>query len=129
MVELILPAPADACYRQFCDPALIRLWLPGLKRLKVVRSDEHGRPLEITFTLNETLTYALVYAYDDAHHRVRWVPSAGVQDGVSGFAHFEPLPEGCTFRYSIDSQRGRAPEHLEKVAEAFANWVRDGEAV
>ena len=124
MVELILPVAADDAYRQFCDVSLTRLWLPGLKKLKLVRSDERGRAREVSYSLGETLTYALVYAYDDDARRVRWVTSAGVQDGVSGFAAFEPDPEGCKFSYSIDSQRGRAPGHLESVADAFAQWVR-----
>jgi hypothetical protein len=124
MVELQLPAPVDVCYRQFCDVAAMRLWLPDLKKLKVVRSDVQGRPLEVTFSVGETLTYALVYAYDDDTHKVRWVPSAGVRDGVSGFAQFEAQGDGCRFTYSLDSQRGRGPGHPESVAEAFVEWIR-----
>ncbi len=122
-VELTLPSNADDCYRQFCDTTLTRLWLPGLKQLKVVRSDEQGRAVEVAYSVGESLTYALVYAYDEAARKVRWVPSAGAQDGVSGFASFEPHANGCTFSYSIDSRRGRQPLHAEEVAHAFAGWM------
>jgi hypothetical protein len=122
-VDLVLPATPEDCYRQFCDTTLTRLWLPGLKQLKVVRTDEQGRAIEIRYSVGESLTYALVYAYDDDAKRVRWVPSSGVQDGVSGFASFEPHPEGCSFSYSIDSRRGRQPLHAEEVAHAFAEWM------
>ena len=122
-VDLILPATAADSYRQFCDPASTRLWLPGLKQLKVVRTDAQGRAIEVRYSVGESLTYALVYVYDDAAMRVRWVPSAGGMDGVSGFAIFEPHPDGCSFTYSIDSRRGRQPMHAEEVAHAFAAWM------
>ncbi len=122
-VDLLLPATADDAYRQFCDTTLTRLWLPGLKQLKVVRSDEKGRAVEVSYSVGESLTYALVYKYDDDAKKVRWVPSAGVMDGVSGTAAFEPHADGCSFSYSIDSRRGRQPLHAEEVAHAFAGWM------
>lgn len=124
MVELILPMNAEACYRHFIDSEQMKLWLPNLKTLKVVRTDEDNRPLEITFTTGETLTYALVYHYADDSKRVRWVPSAGLQDGVSGHAEFEPHEDGCRFRYTAVARRGREPHHAENVAHAFAAWIK-----
>ena len=122
-VDLVLPSTPEDAYHQFCDTSLTRLWLPGLKQLKVVRTDAKGRAVEIRYSVGESLTYALVYAYDDEAKKVRWVPSAGVMDGVSGFASFEPHAEGCSFSYSIDSRRGRQPLHAEEVAHAFAEWM------
>lgn len=122
-VDLVLPATADDAYLQFCDTTLTRLWLPGLKALKVVRTDAQGRALEVRYSVGESLTYALVYAYDDDAKKVRWVPSSGGMDGVSGFATFEPHADGCSFSYSIDSRRGRQPLHAEEVAHAFAGWM------
>ncbi len=122
-VDLVLPvAPADA-YRQFCDPVSTRLWLPGLKQLKVVRTDEKGRAVEVRYSVGASLTYALVYNYDDAAMKVRWVTSSGGMDGVSGFATFSAQEGGCAFSYSIDSRRGREPLHAEEVAHAFAAWM------
>lgn len=126
MVELVLRATPQACYEAFCDVSKARLWLPGLKRVKVVRTDEQGRALEATYEYGEALSYALVYAYDDAARKVRWVPSAGVLDGVSGSAAFTAHDGGCRFTYSLDSRRGRSPHHPDEVAKAFADWVHGG---
>ncbi|MEW5738185.1 MAG: SRPBCC family protein [Myxococcota bacterium] len=126
MVELFIPAAPEACFAAFCDLSLARLWVPGLKQVKVVRSDEQGRALEATYEYGEALSYALVYAYDEAGKKVRWVPSAGVLDGVSGSATFFPHEGGCRFVYSLDSRRGRSPHHPEDVARAFAEWMRAG---
>ena len=43
---------------------------------------------------------------------------------VSGTASFEPEAEGCHFRYSLESLRGRPPNHEQEVAQAFASWIR-----
>jgi hypothetical protein len=123
VIELELPASADACYAAFCDGAQLRLWLPALKRMKVAKHDARGRPIEVMFELGDALSFALVYAYDDAARRVRWVPSAGVLDGVSGFATFTPSGSACRLMYSLDSMRGRAPDHEAEVARAFAAYL------
>ena len=94
-----------------------------------MRSDEQGRALEVSYEFGESLSYALVYAYDDAAYRVRWVPSSGLQDAVSGSASFDAAPGGCLFRYSLESLRGRAPTHEGDVAQAFAAWMRSRSAI
>ena len=124
MFEAVLPLSPAACFTEFIDLESARLWLPGLKKMRVVRSDGRGRPVEVSYEFGEVLSYALVYHYDEALHRVRWVPSAGLQDGVSGSASFDAEGEGCRFRYSLDSFRGRAKTHESDVAEAFALWMR-----
>jgi hypothetical protein len=128
MFEAVLPATPAACFAEFIDLRSARLWLPGLKKARVVRSDGQGRPLEVSYEFGDILSYALVYAYDDAQLRVRWVPSAGLQDGVSGSASFDAAPGGCAFRYSLESLRGRAPTHEADVAQAFAAWMRSRRA-
>ena len=128
MFEAVLPATPAACFAEFIDLRSARLWLPGLKKARVARSDEQGRPLEVSYEFGDILSYALVYAYDDAQLRVRWVPSAGLQDGVSGSASFDAAPEGCMFRYSLESLRGRAPTHEADVAQALAAWMRSRRA-
>src|SRR6185369_12544515 len=111
MIELLISASPQRCFEAFCDLQAARHWVPGLKKLRVVRADAKGRPLEVEYEFGDSLSYALVYAYEDARRQVRWVPSAGVRDGVSGFAVFEAHEEGCRFRYSLESVRGRASEH------------------
>ncbi len=124
MFEAVLPASAEVCFNEFVDLRSARLWLPGLKKARVVRSDDKGRPLEVSYEFGDVLSYALVYAYDDVARHVRWAPSAGLQDGVSGSASFEGAPGGCRFTYSLESLRGRAPTHEQDVAQAFAAWIR-----
>jgi hypothetical protein len=125
MFEAVLPHSPQACFSEFIDLETARLWLPGLKKLRVVRSNPAGRPLEVSYEFGEILSYALVYAYDDAALKVRWVPSAGLQDGVSGSASFEAAQGGgCQFRYSLESLRGRAPSHESDVGLAFCAWMR-----
>ena len=123
MIELTIAAPPKRCFDAFLDLTSARHWVPGLKKLRVVRTDDHGRPLEVTYEFGDDLTYALVYAYDDKRSLVRWVPSAGVLDGVSGWATFEPSGEGCLFRYALESLKGRAKQHPQEVADAFKAWV------
>lgn len=124
MFDAVLPAPAATCFSEFIDLRTARLWLPGLKKARVVRSDAQGRPLEVSYEFGDVLSYALVYAYDDAQRRVRWVPSAGVRDAVSGWATFEDTPQGCRFVYHLESVRGRSPQHEQEVAQAFVQWIR-----
>lgn len=124
MFEAELPASAEVCFSEFIDLKRARLWLPGLKKLQVVRSDAQGRPLEVSYEFGDVLSYALVYAYDDAAMRVRWVPSVGVRDGVSGFAAFAKSDRGCHFRYSLESFRGRSQTHEQDVGLAFERWIR-----
>ncbi|MGV3619444.1 MAG: hypothetical protein ACO1OB_01430 [Archangium sp.] len=124
MFEAELPASAEVCFSEFIDLKRARLWLPGLRKLQVVRSDDKGRPLEVSYEFGDVLSYALVYAYDDAAKRVRWVPSAGVRDGVSGFAAFESVGTGCRFHYSLESFRGRGETHERDVGLAFEKWMR-----
>lgn len=124
MFEAVLPASPETCFTEFIDLRCARLWLPGLKKARVVRSDAQGRPIEVSYEFGDVLSYALVYHYDDATKRVRWVPSAGLQDGVSGSASFDLAANGCLFRYSLDSLRGRSPTHETDVAEAFTQWIR-----
>lgn len=125
MFEAVLPLTPEACFKEFIDLETARLWLPGLRKLRIVRSNAQGRPVEVSFEFGEVLSYALVYAYDDTALGVRWVTSAGLQDGVSGSASFERTDDGwCQFRYSLDSLRGRAPTHEADVGLAFSAWMR-----
>lgn len=126
MVSFELPKAAAHCYRAFCDVSLMKLWVPELKLLRVVRKDEKDRPVEVYFESGLRHSYALVYAYDDQHLKVRWVPSAGVRDGVSGRASFQQLPNGCHFVYALDGLRAGLNEHELEVATAFTQWIIDG---
>lgn len=123
MFEAVLPGSAKKAFDEFIDLKVARLWLPGLKRARLVRSDENGRPLEVFYEFGDTLAYALVYAYDDATKKVRWVPSSGVRDAVSGSASFEDTPSGCRFSYALESLK-REANHETEVASAFVAWMQ-----
>lgn len=123
MFEALLPISPAACFAEFIDLRSARLWLPGLRKARVVRTDAAGRPLEVSYEFGDVLSYALVYAYDEQARQVRWVPSVGVRDAVSGHASFDEAPGGCRFRYRLDSLRGRPSSHEQDVAEAFVRWI------
>lgn len=122
MFEAVIPGSAQRAFDEFVDLKVARLWLPGLKRARLVRSDDNGRPLEVFYEFGESLSYALVYAYDDAAKKVRWVPSSGVRDAVSGMASFEDTPQGCRFTYALESLK-REEGHEREVAAAFVAWM------
>lgn len=122
-VEL-LEADAAHAYRAFGDVERQRLWVPGLKRVKVVRVDETGRPLEVFYEFGDSLAYALVYAWDDRQLKARWVPSSGVHDGVSGNVWFERLATGCRMHYQLDALKGRPPNHEQEVVRGFRGWLQ-----
>ena len=126
-VTAILPATPERCWRTFLDPALLTAWVPGLKRVRVVRrDDETGLPLEIGFEFGDTLTYTLVYAYDAEARYARWSPRAGKRDAVEGSVRFDEHPEGCRMTYELEAMahvRDRSEGDLERTVAAFVAFV------
>ncbi len=119
-----LEVDAETAYRSFCEVERQRSWVPGVKKVKVVRTDERGRAVEVFYEFGESLAYALVYAWDDAQHKARWVPSSGVRDGVSGSVWFEPVPSGgCRMHYQLDALKGRPADHELQVVRGFRGWL------
>lgn len=119
-----LTVPAPEAFAAFTDVAQQRRWVPGLKRVKVVRTDASGRPLEAFYEFGESLAYALVYAWDDAALKARWVPSSGIRDGVSGSVWFEPAAQGCVMHYHLDGLKGRSPTHEREVVQGFVEFLK-----
>ena len=122
-VQPLAISAADA-FRAFTEVEQQRRWVPGLKKVKLVRSDANGRALEVFYEFGETLAYALVYAWDDVNLKARWVPSSGVRDGVSGSIWFEGREQGCVMHYQLEAITGRPPEHEHDVAIAFVAWLK-----
>lgn len=118
-----LKVSAPEAYRAFCDVVQQRRWVPGVKKVKVVRADASGRPLEVFYEFGESLAYALVFAWDDAGLKSRWVPSSGVRDGVSGSVWFEAAPTGCVMHYQLDALKERGPAHEGDVVRAFIEFL------
>jgi hypothetical protein len=109
----------DACWRVFTDVALLTTWVPGLRRAEIL-TRERGMPAEIHFEL-ASHAYTLVYRYDKANREVHWQPKLGKQDGVTGFARFEPEGTGTRFTYALEHGDAREPVgELQPLVEAFA---------
>lgn len=123
MEVLELGVDPTVAYRAFCEIDRQRLWVPGLKKVKVVRSDAQGRPIEVFYEFGESLSYALVYVWDDAQLKARWVPSSGVRDGVSGSVWFEKAASGCVMHYQLEALKGRPADHERAVVRGFEAWL------
>lgn len=118
-----LAISAARAYEGFCDVESQKRWVPGLKRVKVVRASASGRPLEVFYEFGESLAYALVYAWDDAGLKARWVPSSGVRDGVSGSVWFETDGDATLMHYQLEALKGRPASHEHDAALGFASWL------
>jgi hypothetical protein len=125
--SVFLPHPAERCWRAFMDVSMLRSWVPGLKRARLVRANDAALPLEVSFELGDTLTYTLVYHYE-GEHAVRWEPRVGKRDGLRGSARFEPEGDGCRLHYELEplaphSSPERADEDPARLTSAFAAWL------
>ena len=123
-LERRIAAPAERCFRAFCDLKQLRHWVPGVRRVKVVREREDGLPLEAIVDHGSTLSYSMMYAYDLAARRVEWEPGVGRRDAVRGWAEFVDEGGACLMRYAVAGNRDAA--EAETVVEAFARWVEAG---
>jgi hypothetical protein len=126
-VTAIIPATPERCWRTFLDPTLLAAWVPGLKRVRVVRrQDEDGLPLEIGFEFGDTLTYTLVYTYDAAARTARWSPRIGKRDAVEGSVRFAEHKDGCEMTYTLEAApqvRERSDADVDRTVAAFVAFV------
>jgi polyketide cyclase/dehydrase/lipid transport protein len=127
-VTATIAASPERCWRTFTDPSLLKAWVPGLKRARVVRRDDDGRPLEIAFEFGETLTYSLVYTYEPDARSVRWSPRAGKRDAVEGSVRFDADGDGCLMTYELETSaatlpRERSVEDAERTVAAFVAFL------
>jgi hypothetical protein len=123
MPQRVIKQSPRACFEAFKDLSRAKLWVPGLKKVRVVTSDKEGAPKEVAFEFGDTASYSLIYKWDDEQLRVRWVPASGVMDAVAGVASFTEHKDGCLFIYTVEALRGRPATHAEDVAEAFSRWM------
>jgi hypothetical protein len=118
--EVLVPVSAPKCYQTFCQVKLAPHWVPGLRRVKVVRSYPDGRAWEVLFEHGDTLSYSAIYVYDDETRRVSFTPGIGRRDGVSGSVAFASDGDGCRVRAEID---GRPAGEAEAMLMAFTRWM------
>jgi ribosome-associated toxin RatA of RatAB toxin-antitoxin module len=100
--------PADFCYQLFCDADLIPKWLWVVGTAVVQRRDEQQRALEVDFIGSlerASISYTLLYAYDDEKRKVTWHHAGSGVKVLAGSARFVPDgDERCTMRYSLESE-------------------------
>jgi len=126
VVEIARP-PADV-WRAFTDVSLLAAWMPGVRRTQIVDQPPGERPREILFEFSTSLTYTLVYTYDEDKREVHWEPRVGRRDAVRGFARVEASGAGSRLTYSLEQGSGRTTEDLilggpQAVVEAFVRWI------
>jgi hypothetical protein len=124
MPQRVIPRSPRECFDAFKDLSLAKLWVPGVKKVRIVTTDKEGAPQEVAFEFGASSAYSLIYRWDDQALRVRWVPASGVMDAVAGVASFTDHPQGCLFIYTLEALRGRSATHAEEVAEAFSQWMQ-----
>jgi uncharacterized protein YndB with AHSA1/START domain len=127
-VTTYIRRPPDACWSALIDASVLTGWVPGLRRARVVATDDTGLPREIQFEFSTSLVYSLVYTYDGAAREVRWEPRLGKRDGVRGFARVDPFDEGSRITYALEPGDGRSPADralgdLDALVAAFARWM------
>jgi hypothetical protein len=129
-IVVTLPVAAERCFTLFCDARLLKMWVPGLRRVVVVRSHPDGLPLEVKCEFAESRSYSLLYEYDKAARRVEWTPGLGSRDAVRGNAVFdEGGAHECRLTYELSPGAGRTEKEVElgsphRVVEAFVQFVK-----
>lgn len=124
-VAFVARSPVS-CWRVFTDAAMFPAWIPGLRKSRVITTDESGRPQEIMFEFATSRTYSLVYTYDDEQREVRWEPHANKRDAVRGFARFEPLDDGTQITYRLEPafvESGGVTSDVGALVTAFVDWM------
>ena len=126
-VRKTIARSAARCFAAFCDARRLPVWVPGLRRARVIISGEDGLPREVLFEFGDKLTYSLLYSYDEARRRVEWRPGVGRLDAVAGFAEFSDREAGCEMSYTLAPTGDRPSERhndAETIAGAFVRWMQ-----
>ena len=121
-VTAVVKRPPDACWRVLIDPTTFTGWVPGLRRARVVTTDEANRPREVQFDFGPSRTYSLVYSY--APNEVTWEPGLGKRDAVRGFARIAPTDDGSTtLTYGLEGMRPEIELDVDEIVAAFTTWM------
>jgi hypothetical protein len=127
-VTAVVRRSPDACWRVLTDPATFTGWVPGLRRARVITTDDSGRPRDVQFDFGASRTYSLVYSYSDGPREVRWEPGLGKRDAVRGFARIEPTDDGTTLTYGLEPGDVRTVmelDDLDALVAAFMSWMHE----
>lgn len=85
-------------------------------------------PIEVHYEFATLLAYTLVYTYDADRLEVRWQPKLGKDEGVTGFARFDPVDGGTRLTYGLEHGEGRSAGDRElgdpsKLVAALNAWL------
>lgn len=107
-VDVRLPAPPGVCYALFNDADHLTEWLVAVGTVVIGKRDERNRALEIDFMgslKRASVSYTLVYEYDDAKREVRWRHKSGSVRRLQGSARFVPETEAtCRLEYRLSAE-------------------------
>lgn len=132
-----IAASADQCYRLLCDVERIPEWVAGVAEVTILERDDRDRAWRVRFTgmpSRGSLSYELVYEYEQDARIVRWQTVEVALRDLRGKARFDELDGGrCRMTYAIRNDTGDqlpswaravlAEESAEKVAYAFRRFV------
>jgi hypothetical protein len=127
-VTAVVRRSHEACWRVLTDPATFTGWVPGLRRARVITTDDSGRPRDVQFDFGASRTYTLVYSYADDQREVRWEPGSGKRDAVRGFARIAATDDGTTLTYGLEPGDVRTEmriDELDTLIEAFVQWMHE----
>jgi hypothetical protein len=128
-VTVSLGWPAEHCYRLFADADRIAQWLYVVGTVVVRSRDASGRALEVDFMGSlerASVSYTLLYEYDNKARLVRWRYKSGSLKQLAGSARFESVGESaCIFHYSLVTE---LPKHLPQWSDQLYR-IRPAETV
>jgi ribosome-associated toxin RatA of RatAB toxin-antitoxin module len=98
--QLVIRATPERCFAAVVDFESYAKWATDIKEVSVVRRDESGRALSVTFragAFGRSTTYTLDYDYATAPETLSWVLSEGdLTTRLDGSYRFRSTSEGET---------------------------------
>lgn len=128
---------ATACYELLCDVNRLPEWVAEIATVTIVDALDDGRAAVAEFVTmpgSGSLSYRLIYSYDDDERIVRWRTADPTDRQVRGEATVLALaPERSRVRYGLYTsvsgaspfwaQQALAKDQPAAVAAAFRRWV------
>lgn len=119
-VSATLPVGAGTAFEAFADVSRTPRWLSVVQSARVVRADDHGRPLLVAFLARmerATIGYSLHYRWDATDLRVAWTTPEGGSVRIAGDVRFGPLSSrACLMHYRLSLE---LPVHGEWANASF----------
>lgn len=98
--RMVVAASPEQCFAVACDVERYPDWAADIKQVTVERSDEEGRPLDVTFragAFGRSTSYTLSYDYSRAPATLAWRQTSGdLTSKLDGSYSFEASADGGT---------------------------------